>query len=206
MWWRSDGTLEGTCEWKEGMKNGIEKEYDKTGQEKTAELYFEEGKAKLSGEDLSGAKSVFENVVNRYPASSLGAAAKQQLSKIESKLRMAEKIKIDAARKPWRTKAKRLHSQIYDQALRDMGQGTSTRVIDLITQIIGEPSGSYDGGHGFVKYYVWDMTFGNTPSSNDLDKAPFYIIFAGNDLRCGDYCKGICEYYSYGKKINVSDE
>ena len=175
----------------------------------TADYHYQQGIAFLSSEKYEEAKSEFQTIVEKYPTSPMVPSAKQQLTKandvlaeIEAQRRAEERRKQEEERQPWRAKARLLHEKIIKQAMWDIGRGTSTSVIDVITQEIGQQSNSYEGSYGMFIYYVWGVSLGSEASSEDLKKAPFYIILRRN-LRCGDYDGKACEYYSYGKKIDV---
>ncbi len=176
----------------------------------TAEYHYQLGMVFLSTNKYNEAKVEFGSVIENYPTSPFVLSAKQQLLNIDKKLKIIEEQhRVEAKRKQkekkhsWQVKVKEFENQILEQALWDFGHGTRTLVIDVITKNIGKPSDSYEALYGMLRYYVWGVSLSSNPSSEELKKAPFYIIISRNQM-CGDYKASPCEYYSYGEQISVS--
>jgi len=177
----------------------------------TADYHYQTGLDKIKASDFPTAKSEFETVISKYPANLLVSSAKQRLSEVKIELdkievrRLAEEKKQqEAQRNPWRAKAKEIHNQIYEQGGLDMGHGIRTSVIDVVKSIVGNPDGSYEGGYGIVNYFEWGASLGDKPSTKEIQKAPFSVALP-RDLDCRNYAAGMVDFYSYGKKIDVSN-
>jgi hypothetical protein len=112
--------------------------------------------------------------------------------------------KVDAAQAQkarWRTMSVGLSKTLREQAAWDLGRGTVTRAIDVITKKVGEaPSGTYEGAYGSIVTYVWGPPLGNSVNNDAIRASPFSAEMP-RGLTCGDYSESSIEFYSYGERL-----
>ena len=169
--------------------------------------------------DLFGAATACGAAVAADPNSNSGRAAAMKLSDLQpaiAKIKAekaaaeakaaAEKAATDAAAREaaaladkarWRTMPATLEKKLRAQVMGDVGRGTDTPAMDVITMEIGQPIASYEAFGSTV--YVW----GARPSSTKMDdvKATPFSIRIKRGLTCGDYAPNMVEFYSYGERL-----
>jgi len=192
-----------------------------TGPSDKAKPDFETCMRDANNGDFKSAVLACKEAVSVDPNSASGKAAADKLKDIEPRLdaEVAKAAKADAERKAlkqkadaeaekaraaaekarWKTMPATLDKEIRNQAMWDLGRGTATPVMDVITKEIGPPVASYEGGYGTTHTHVW----GARPSStrtDDIRATPFSLMIL-RDLTCGDYTSSMIEFYSYGERI-----
>jgi hypothetical protein len=110
----------------------------------------------------------------------------------------AERAREEKSR--WQTAPTKLAHKLREQGMWDLGRGTVTPAIDVITGEIGQPTGSYETAYGSILIYVWGVQFGTPPSADDLKRAPFSARMLRN-MPSGDYAPNTIEFSSYGERI-----
>lgn len=175
--------------------------------QETADFHFQAAVDLMNKNKFDEAKKELSIVIEKYPANPLVSAAEDKIKSIDIRIAKAkqeellkEKQKQAKERQTWRSKANGLVDQILNQAMWDMGRGTITPAIDVIKKKIGEPTSKYEGDFGLTHYYVWGASLGETPSAKEIKNAPF-VVALRRGMKCGDYCKGSIDYYSYGVKF-----
>ncbi len=151
-----------------------------------------------------------KRAVSLDPNSTAGKAAATKLSELEDILakRREEKRKADEAaaqaaletqKASFKTMPTTLDKKIRDQAMWDLGRGTVTPVMAVITKEIGQPVASYEGSYGAIHSHVW----GARPSSTSLDdiRATPFAVSMVRGLTCGDYGGAEIEWYSEGQRL-----
>ena len=171
--------------------------------------------------DVLAAKEACTLAVALDPLSESGKAAAEKLKAMQPAIEKAERERADAERLAaeersraeeaaraaaasaqkarYKAMPKILNDKIYEQAKWDLGRGTDTSVLAVISKELGEPVASYEGSYGIVQLYVW----GETPASmkrSDIRATPFNVEML-RGLTCGDYTPSKVEYYSYGEHL-----
>ena len=153
--------------------------------------------------------------VNADPSSKSGVGATTRLAAMKpaydawkkaEDARQAEAAKAKAeadaaaAKIRYHSMAKKLNDKIHQQAAWDIGRGTVTNVIDVMTGEMGQPTGTYEGGFGAVLSFVWGAHLGDSPTVDQIEGAPFCARMP-RGLTCGDYAEGSVEFYADGEQI-----
>jgi hypothetical protein len=180
-----------------------------------AEPEFIAARTLEKGDDVQKTMAAFESARSADPTSKCGKRAAEKLTELEPKYkawRQADNERIAkvakaaveaeaaAAKIRYHDMAKKLNDKIHQQAMWDLGRGTVTNVIDVITGEMGQPAASYEGSYGAIHSFVWGAQLGSSPTVDQIQGAPFCArMFRG--LTCGDYADGSVEFYSYGQQL-----
>lgn len=173
---------------------------------------------RLESTDPEAALAACETAIKRDANTESGKAAAAKVPLLQKAIAALEKQRAEeAARKAAEEKSARLakakaeldrlksvplglNKKIRKQAMWDMGRGTVTPVINMITAEAGDPLRTYEAAFGAQLYYVWGADPGGEAPMEQIKNAP---LAAGmpRGLSCGDYSESMVEFYSQGQRL-----
>jgi len=174
---------------------------------------------KLESSDPEAALKACEAAIKKDATTDSGKAATAKVPEIKKAIAELEKQRAEEAakkaaeekaariaaakaeREKWKALPKKLGPMIRKQGMWDLGRGTVTRAIDVITKEIGEPTKTYEAAYGSIHVHVWGADFGSEPSMEEIKKKAPFSVHLLRDMVCGDYTGGSIEFYSYGERI-----